>query len=70
MRQTAYQLWPVTIFEYNIMSGLYKVQGKLPNNFKSTFPEDLKPALQVFKDEYLMDFMNLEETADERKVEG
>ena len=70
MTQAAYQLWSVNILEHNIMSGLYKVQGKLPNNFKSALPEDLKPtALQVFKDEYLMDFMNLEETSDERKVE-
>jgi len=57
MEQAATQFWSVNILEHHINADLYKHQGKLPNNFDKTLPT-LKPsALQVFRDEYLMDFI-------------
>lgn len=56
---------------------LYRHQGQIPNNFLSTIP-DYKQAfrsIQMFKDEYLLDFINVEELGmrdediDERVIE-
>lgn len=57
MVQAASQFWSVKILEHHIDADLYAHQGKLPNNFDKTLPE-LKPsALQVFRDEYLIDYI-------------
>ena len=46
-----------------IDSDLYSHQGELPNNFKKTIPDRLEAyrAITMFKDEYLLDFINVEE---------
>lgn len=56
---------------------LYHNQGKLPNNFLATIPDYKQAfrAIQMFKDEYLLDFINVEELGmheeeiDERVIE-
>lgn len=56
---------------------LYRHQGELSNNFSSTIPEFKQAyrAIQMFKDEYLLDFINTEELGmhdeeiDERVIE-
>jgi predicted nuclease of restriction endonuclease-like (RecB) superfamily len=69
--QSSTQYWSVNILEHQIKSDLYGKQGKLPNNFSETLPEYLKPsAIQVFNDEYLVDYMNLQGNEDEREVEN
>ena len=71
MAQTASQYWSVTVLEHQINAGLLQKQGKLPNNFSKTLPGTLKPsALQVFKDEYLLDFISIEDGDDERDIEN
>lgn len=42
---------------------LYNHQGQLPNNFKKTIPDQLQAyrAISMFKDEYLLDYINTEE---------
>lgn len=71
MAQTASQYWSVTVLEHQINAGLFQKQGKLPNNFSKTLPDTLKPsALQVFKDEYLLDFISIEDGDDERDIEN
>lgn len=42
---------------------LYSHRGNLPNNFKKTIPNQLQAyrAILMFKDEYLLDFINTEE---------
>jgi predicted nuclease of restriction endonuclease-like (RecB) superfamily len=68
--QAATQSWSVSTLEHYIDSNLFFQQGKLPNNFDKTLPEKLKsPALMVFQDEYLMDFMTPGEMEDERVLE-
>jgi predicted nuclease of restriction endonuclease-like (RecB) superfamily len=71
MAQTASQYWSVILLEHQINAGLFQKQGKLPNNFSKTLPDRLKPsALQVFKDEYLLDFISIEDSDDERDIEN
>jgi len=49
--------------EQVINDDLYNHQGALPNNFKKTIPDQLQAyrAITMFKDEYLLDFINTEE---------
>ena len=57
---------------------LYSHQSDLPNNFKRTIPDQLQAyrAISMFKDEYLLDFINVEELfirdkdRDERVIEN
>lgn len=64
-------------WELMINDDLYSHQGELPNNFKSTIPDQLRAyrAITMFKDEYLLDFINTEELfvrdkdRDERVIE-
>ena len=46
-----------------IKSDLYHHQGNLPNKFKRTIPDQLQAfrAITMFKDEYLLDYINTEE---------
>ena len=46
-----------------INDDLYSHQGELPNNFKKAIPDQLQAyrAITMFKDEYLLDFINTEE---------
>ena len=56
---------------------LYDHQGQLPNNFRETIPDQLQAyrAITMFKDEYLLDYINTEELfvrdkdRDERVIE-
>lgn len=46
-----------------IDNDLYSHQGELPSNFKKTIPDRLQAyrAITMFKDEYLLDFINVKE---------
>lgn len=69
--QAASQAWSVRTLEHHIDANLYKNQGQLANNFKQSLPDKLSAnALQVFKDEYLFDFLQLDEQDGERVFEG
>jgi len=69
--QAATQFWSTSVLEHYIESNLFSQQGKLPNNFSKTLPEPLKPsALQIFQDEYLMDFIMPDNVEDERILEN
>ena len=69
-QKTAENHWTLEMLEWQIKTQLYQKQGKtIQNNFGKTLP----PALQqsstlAFKDEYLLDYINIE-TDDERVVE-
>ena len=69
----------VDTLEILIMQDAYKHQKELPNNFERTItPASLaRKAVEMFKDEYLLDFINVEEIGerdaadvDERVVEN
>jgi predicted nuclease of restriction endonuclease-like (RecB) superfamily len=63
--------------EQLIDDDLFHHQGQIPNNFKQNIPSQLQAyrAISMFKDEYLLDFINVEELfvrdkdRDERVVE-
>ena len=70
IENSATQFWSVSVMEHQIDADLFLKQGKLPNNFQTTINESLKPsALKVFKDEYLLDFIAVDELDDERHIE-
>ncbi|MBC8155993.1 MAG: DUF1016 domain-containing protein [Bacteroidetes bacterium] len=69
MQKAVANQWTHEMLDWQIKAKTYQKQGLLPNNFADTLPELLKEtALQAFKDEYLLDFINVE-ADDERVVE-
>jgi predicted nuclease of restriction endonuclease-like (RecB) superfamily len=69
IKQAATQCWSVNLLEHYIHADLFANQGKLPNNFSSTLPTQLKDcALQVFQDDYLMDFISSGSANDDERV--
>ena len=67
IERCASEFWSKEKLRYHLKSNLYAHQGKLPNNFKTTISDkDLRQkALLSFKDEYLLDYINIESPDDE-----
>lgn len=66
IRETAQHFWSKRTLAHQLSSQLYESLGKLPNNFSQTLlPEQAGKAIRVFKDNYLLDFVNLEDPDDE-----
>lgn len=66
--------WTIDILKYHIKEGFYHKAGSIKQtNFNKTISDNdfKRRALQSFKDEYLLDFINIEdpEDADERVIE-
>jgi len=62
IRECAVNFWSKYTLRDYLRSDLYNKRGTLPNNFAQTMP-DVKQALKaigVFKDEYLVDYVNVE----------
>lgn len=67
IEKCAIEFWNYRLLQSNLKANLYEKQGKLPNNFSTTISDanlSLK-ALLSFKDEYLLDFINIESPGDE-----
>jgi predicted nuclease of restriction endonuclease-like (RecB) superfamily len=62
--------WTVEMLEWQIKTNLFQKQGStIQSNFESTLPIPLQlNSTLAFKDEYLLDYINVE-TSDERVVE-
>ena len=58
----AENFWTVEALKSNLRGELYTRQGTMPNNFLHTLPEheQAQRAIFAFKDEYLLDFVNIE----------
>ena len=78
LRRTAQEHLSVEKMEALVKSDAFKHQETLPNNFMSVFPNSnlARKAVMMFKDEYLLDFINVEQIGeresidvDEREVE-
>lgn len=67
IERCATEFWNVEKLKYNLRSNLYSKRGTLPNNFITTIADaDLQQkALLSFKDEYLLDYINIESLDDE-----
>lgn len=63
----ASEFWSVEKLKYSLKENLFTKQGKQPNNFTITISDaDLRrKALLAFKDEYLLDYINIESPDDE-----
>lgn len=74
IQNCATEFWSVEKLKYNLKASIFQKQGSLPNNFEKTIqnPNLQKQALQSFKDEYLLDFINIEDPdeLDERLLEN
>jgi predicted nuclease of restriction endonuclease-like (RecB) superfamily len=74
IRKCATEFWSVEKLRYNLKSDLFHQQGSIIHNFVKTISEtDFRgKALQSFKDEYLLDFINIEDPdeEDERLIEN
>ena len=57
------QSWTKDKLIENIKADLYHHQGQMPNNFEQTIPTKVSAlkAIEMFKDNYLLDFVNMEE---------
>ncbi len=67
IHQTATLHWDKYTLRYNLKADLFHHQSQMPSNFAKTMPSTrhaLK-AISMFKDDYLLDFINVEEL-DER----
>jgi len=69
IRKTAAEFWSIITLRHHLKSNLFKQQGILPNNFsKAITQDDLRAkALVSFKDEYLLDFINIEDPEEENE---
>lgn len=63
IHQTFVQHWDSRTLKLKIKNDLFNNQHLIPNNFEKTISDDSQSirAIHMFKDEYLLDFMNTEE---------
>lgn len=73
IKNTGINTWSVTHLQTELNNKSHLQEQKLPNNFKATMPEIIsEKALRAFKDQYLLDYVNVEdadEEIDERILE-
>ena len=67
IERCATEFWSVETLKRQIKNNLFNNRGKLSNNFNKTISDaDLRQkALMSFKDEYLLDYINIESPDDE-----
>lgn len=62
IHQTILHKWDKYDLRNRLKEGLYQKQGAAANNFLQTMPvNDARKAVGMFKDEYLLDYINVEE---------
>ncbi len=68
------EFWSVEKLKYNLKSNLYRKEGSIISNFTKVISEKdfRRKALNSFKDEYLLDYINIEDPdeADEKVLEN
>ena len=74
INKVAQNYWSVDTLKHHLKANLFQKEGSLPNNFSQIITNnDLRAkALQSFKDEYLLDFINIEDPdeEDEKLIEN
>jgi predicted nuclease of restriction endonuclease-like (RecB) superfamily len=67
IEKCATEFWSKEKLRYNLKSDLFHKQGFITNNFNKTITnvDFRKATLNAFKDEYLLDFVNIEDPDDE-----
>lgn len=70
IHSAANEFWSIDTMEHHIKEDLFKQVGKLSHNFDTTIQTDRGTvASNFFKDQYLLDFLQLQEGDNERKME-
>jgi predicted nuclease of restriction endonuclease-like (RecB) superfamily len=67
IQKVATEFWSYETLKHQLKSDLYQRQGKLAHNFQNTLSENSfrQKALMAFKDEMLLDFINIEDADEE-----
>jgi predicted nuclease of restriction endonuclease-like (RecB) superfamily len=67
IQKVATEFWSYETLKHHLKSDLYQLQGKLAHNFQTTLSENSfrQKALMAFKDEMLLDFINIEDADEE-----
>ena len=67
MQKCATEFWTYETLKHHLKNQLHNQIGKLTHNFEHTLPEQQfkQKALMVFKDEMLLDFINIQDTDEE-----
>ena len=71
IRQSAEHFWSVRVLRNHLAADDFRHAGALPNNFALALPDERQAARAVrsFKDEYLLDFINIEDVGGEDDVD-
>jgi predicted nuclease of restriction endonuclease-like (RecB) superfamily len=71
IRRNAAGFWSVDTLKSHIRAKDFSTQGGLPNNFEITIPDkkQVSRAVRAFKDEYLLDYIDIEEEDDEELLD-
>jgi predicted nuclease of restriction endonuclease-like (RecB) superfamily len=71
MQRAAEDYWSVSVLEHHIQENLYLHIGKLHHNFDTTIDtRDSNVAAELFKDKYLLDFLQLKDDDNESEIEN
>jgi predicted nuclease of restriction endonuclease-like (RecB) superfamily len=71
MQMAAEGYWSVAVLEHHIQENLFLQIGKLHHNFDTTIqPENSHIAVELFKDKYLLDFLQLNDDHNETEIEN
>lgn len=66
IHKTAQTFWSVRHLRTELKNQSHLQEQQLPNNFENTMPDKLSnKAIRAFKDQYLLDFVNIEDADDE-----
>jgi predicted nuclease of restriction endonuclease-like (RecB) superfamily len=67
LQKCANEFWNYETLKHHLKNQLHKQVGKLSHNFEQTLPEEYfkQKALMSFKDEMLLDFINIQDTDEE-----
>jgi len=70
IRNAASGFWSYRVLKQHIKANDYATQGKALNNFSLTIPDEKQAsrAVQAFKDEYLLDFVNIVDANDDEET--
>jgi predicted nuclease of restriction endonuclease-like (RecB) superfamily len=72
LKNASEQSWSISTLDYHLETKTHKRQGKIQNNFKSNLPPNIEyKAIQAFRDELMLDFINIQDpnNIDEREIE-
>ncbi|MDR0725894.1 MAG: PDDEXK nuclease domain-containing protein [Prevotellaceae bacterium] len=69
VRECAKNFWSVITLKNYLRADLYNKRGTMPNNFTQAIPDKIQAlkAVIAFKDEYLLDYINVEQLGEREK---